>query len=238
MTTLRAALFDLDGVLVDTQAEVVQLWRDVCGQHGRVLSAEEIRTSVVGCSAEHTVAQLFPGLDPLERDGLLAAVHKADSSLPVVPISGAAAFVRTLAAAAVPTVLVTGASRERATEAVRALGLDGCFAALVAWGDVTRGKPHPDGYRLAARLLDLGPSQTVVFEDSVVGVTAAVAAPAFCVGIGTAELATHGARVVTSSLAAIEVAHPAGGGFVELRVGVERLRLRAVPQSNPTGEGS
>jgi beta-phosphoglucomutase-like phosphatase (HAD superfamily) len=63
------------------------------------------------------------------------------------------------------------------------LGLAGSFGVVVTAADIRRGKPDPECYALAADRLGVPPNRCVVFEDSVSGVQAAVAAGALCVGV-------------------------------------------------------
>lgn len=227
MNRLRAVLFDLDGVLVETRSAVAELWRDLCRREGRPLTDGELGTSVLGCSAEHTVAHLFPDRDTESRHRVLTAVRRAERSLPVTGIAGGAAFVQALAAHDVPMALVTGASTERAVAALRALDLTGCFTALVTWGDVVRGKPHPDCYLLAADRLGLPARQTLVVEDSAAGVAAARGAGAACVAVGpdAPQLVTAGALAGVPSLSGIAIAAPAATGAIDLTVGAATVRL-------------
>jgi sugar-phosphatase len=227
MTLLRAVLFDMDGVLVDTAAGIAQLWRDVCDRHGRPMTEQDLRTSVLGCSAEYTVSRLFPELDTLARAHLLDAVRKADQNLPFVEVPGARDVLRALHAHGLPMALVTGASRQRATAVIEACGLVGCFATVVAWGDVRQGKPHPACYTLAAQRLGHSPESSVVFEDTSLGVTAAVNASAVCVGVGpnADDLIAHGVTATVSSLAAVEISPSAENGAIDVRLGSKTLRL-------------
>jgi HAD superfamily hydrolase (TIGR01509 family) len=219
-----AALFDMDGVLIDTDAAVAALWQRVAAGVGRELTGDEVRAHVIGCTPEHTLAKLFSACSAADQRWLLEQVRAGEPGLDYQPLPGAARLVRALAAAGVPLALVTSASAGRATAVTDALGVTGCFTARVTWGDAKHGKPDPEPYLIAAFRLGVRPADCTVFEDSVNGVRAAVAAGAACIGVdrrvgeggraregGRAEdgelgpLRDAGAATVVASLADIEV---------------------------------
>ncbi|MBV1853527.1 HAD family hydrolase [Catellatospora tritici] len=222
-----SALFDLDGVLIDTQDAIVALWRDLAAGHGLELSERDVDSHVLGCSPEHTVRTVFGGLDPDGRDRVLAAVRAAEPDLAFKPVAGAAELVTGLHAAGVWLGLVTGASAYRAGRVLAELGVRAAFAALVTWGEVEHGKPAPDCYQLGARRLGCEPARCLVFEDAPSGVTAAVRAGAVCVGVGAdPRLAASGATWTVPDLAAVR-GQPAGQGVVLDLSGEPVATLRA-----------
>ena len=95
---------------------------------------------------------------------------------PVIP--GAAALLRRLRARGVPCAYVSGSPRATIARDLAAAGLAGLLdeARSVPSDDVTRGKPDPEGYRLAAERFGVDPARAVAFEDSRVGAQAALAA--------------------------------------------------------------
>ena len=180
------ALFDCDGVLVDSVPSAAIAWdawarryapgfdflRDA--PHG--MRPSEVVAAIVGPerAAEATV-------DLLARE---LAVAPATTGIP-----GAAALL-----AALPSELwavATSSNRAVATARMRGAGIP-APALLVAAEDVDRGKPAPDPYLRAARLLGRDPRDCVVFEDSAPGIRAARAAGAgLVVGVGAGSAAAH-----------------------------------------------
>jgi sugar-phosphatase len=114
---------------------------------------------------------------------LLAAVRKAEPGLTFQPQPGAVELVQGLVEADVPVGLVTGGSANRVAAVLDALQLQDCFRTTVTWDDVSRGKPDPQPYQLAAERLSVVPDECVVIEDSLNGVRSAVAAGAACIGV-------------------------------------------------------
>jgi HAD superfamily hydrolase (TIGR01509 family) len=205
---LSAVLFDLDGVLVDTDSAILALWRDICAGHGILASDADLTPMVLGCSPEHTVGILLRDLPATARAEVLVYVRDAEPNLRCPPGPGAAELARRLAAAGVPLAVVTSASARRTTRVLSELDIARCITTTVVWGDAPRGKPYPDGYLLAAARLGLPADRCVVFEDSVSGLRAALAAGATCVGVGARhreDLLGNGATAVVATLAEVLV---------------------------------
>jgi sugar-phosphatase len=202
-----AVLIDLDGVLIDSRQDVLDLWRTIATEHRVELPAGSGTRDILGCVPEHTVQALFGHLDAASRDRILDRVRAAEPGLGFTEMPGARLLVRDLHLAGVPLALVTGASRQRARRVLDRLGLTSQFATIVAWGDVPSGKPAPDCYLLAASRLGMAPQRCLVLEDAPAGVTAAITAGTSCVGVcdqGAAELADRGARPVVASVADLD----------------------------------
>jgi HAD superfamily hydrolase (TIGR01509 family) len=125
----------------------------------------------------------------------------ATGSLPAVP--GVVAFIETLGRSRVPLAVATSARRSDAIEFLGPLGLLERFGAIVTAEDVTRGKPDPEVYLLAARRLGTRPDACLVFEDAIVGVQAARGASMRVVGVATsyepADLVAAGAERVIAT---------------------------------------
>jgi sugar-phosphatase len=183
--TVRAALFDMDGTLVDSTAIVEQVWGEFAGRYGLDI-AEILRTSH-GVQAGDTVRRFAPaGADVVALTAELGAMERVRTE-GIVALPGAAEVLRSLPADAVA--LVTSADRTLADIRMGAAGL--AMPATAVTADlVTRGKPHPEGYLRAAALLGVDPPDAVVFEDAPAGIAAGLAAGIRTVAVGpnTGEL--------------------------------------------------
>lgn len=233
----QGALFDLDGVLIDTEAAILELWRRLADGRAAALSERELRMHVLGCAPEHTVNALFARAPVSSRCAILAEVRRAEKFLAFETMPRARALLRELAAAGVPLGLVTSASAERVARAVDGLAAYGLFGATVTWDDRCRGKPDPEPYLLAAARLGVAPRRCVVFEDAPSGVHAAVAAGACCIGIGAGaaarELHASGAAMVVSGLDKITVGGAPSTNERQLVVAGVVLRLDPLPEDRP-----
>lgn len=175
---MKAVLFDMDGTLVDSE----KLW-DIAMQQlytrfGAVMTPQ-VRESTVGGSAETVIRIVYTDLglptDPVEMAATADWLHDItgdlfDAGLPWC--DGARELLDALAAAEVPMALVTNTRRALTERALDSIGRH-YFAVSVCGDEVQRGKPAPDPYRQAARLLGLDPEHCLAVEDSVTGAASA-----------------------------------------------------------------
>jgi mannitol-1-/sugar-/sorbitol-6-phosphatase len=188
---VRALLFDSDGVLVDSNADGDQAWRQWAGEYG--IGADAVLDGVHGRRSKDTVSRF---LSERERAAGLALIEKIEISGAGATraIPGANELVR-----AVPNTrwaVVTSASEAllRARFAGAGLPVPGV---VITGDDVQNGKPAPDGYLLAAAKLGVPIASCIVFEDSPAGVAAGRAAGAgHVVGVGERALDTDAQPVV------------------------------------------
>ncbi|HEY6571183.1 MAG TPA: HAD family phosphatase [Candidatus Limnocylindrales bacterium] len=197
-----AVLFDLDGVLVDSEP----WWNDVriafAGAHGRRWTDDD-HHAVMGANSRGWAITMR---DRLELDGMnldtiqdavVAGVVERYRTEPPPVIPGATEAVRRIAAQ-VPVAIASSAHPDVIAAAIDALGLRDVLGAIVSSDDVPHGKPSPDVYLAAASQLGVEPARCLVVEDSVNGVKAGKAAGMFVVLVpnesvpprpGTADLA-------------------------------------------------
>lgn len=194
MTRPAAALFDMDGTLVDSTATVEQVWTEVATRHG--WDPVELLAVSHGVKADDTMRRYLPESEIADA---LAALQERELELVdgTVEVPGAARYLDRLDAAGVPWAVVTSAPETLARARILAAGLR-LPEVLVTADDVDHGKPAPDGYRLAASRLGADPASCVVFEDADAGIRAGRAAGATVVVVGgaTSDATTGLARIV------------------------------------------
>jgi sugar-phosphatase len=204
----RAALFDLDGTLVDSEPRSFAAWSRLFGAHGVPVDEPLIRSFVGrrGVDVLPEVMHLFPGMTVGELQSEALSYVRAAGLPPLEPLAGAVELVRRLAASGVPVALVTSGGRGYAEEALGGLGIRSAFTVLVSADDVTRGKPDPQGYLLACDRLGVAPGHAVAFEDAPAGIAAVRAAGSACVAVATTHdrTALSEADLVVDSLAEID----------------------------------
>lgn len=210
---VRAALFDFDGVLVDSEPVHFRAMRESLLPEGIAIERDEYAGHYMGYEDREAVRR---ALERHGRDGGLERVHqlavrKAElyqGLLPQIPfLPGARELVLALAGR-VPVGIASGARRAEIEAILAAAGLREAFAAVVGAEDVRQGKPHPEPYltamaRLEPRAPGLRAAECVVFEDSVAGVAAARAAGMKVVAVTSSHPASRltAAHKVVDSLA-------------------------------------
>jgi len=182
-----AAIFDLDGTLVDSESRSHEIWRQVFSARG-IAPDDRLIRSFVGrrdVDVRGLLAESLPAHDPAELLAASSAHFHDPGRPPLGPLAGAVELVRQIATTGTPLALVTSAGRDYAEQTLTELGVRPLFSVLVTAGDVTVGKPDPQGYRAAAAALGVAPGACVVFEDAPAGVAAAKAAGMYCVAVTT-----------------------------------------------------
>lgn len=207
MPAVDAIVFDLDGVLIDSEA----LWDDsrraVVAEAGGRWRTDATK-EMLGMSApewsRYLHDQLGVPLDPDEIDrrvvGKLLAGYRRE--LPLLP--GAVTTVRALAARW-PLGLASSSNRPVIDAVLEGAGLRECFSATVSAEEVARGKPAPDVYLAAARELEADPVRCAAVEDSTNGLRAAAAAGMVVIAVPNHEFpptadALALARVIVESI--------------------------------------
>lgn len=201
MNDFKAALFDLDGTLINTEPCSRWAWKKLFATYGVRLAEDELGT-FSGRRGQEVLAERlhrFPGgtVDGLFEEAM-SYWDTPDAPSPV-PVPGAVELVRKIADASVPAAIVSSARRVDVHNAVGTLGLHGVFTAIVAAEDVAEGKPNPEGVLRACGLLDADPARTIMFEDAPAGIAAAKRAGVACVAVTTTragDALTEADRVV------------------------------------------
>ena len=186
-----AVIFDMDGVIVDTELVWESVRVDFARRHGRSWGREDhpfVAQANTREWANATRSRL--GIDVpvevIERaivEGVVDRLHRDGAP----PIDGAVGAVQRVAERHL-TALASSAHPEIIAATLAACGLDGTFDAVVSSDDVGRGKPHPDVFLEAARRLGVAPERCVVVEDSLNGILAARAAGMIAVLVPNASV--------------------------------------------------
>ena len=184
----RALVFDFDGTLADTESAVLQAWQEVFRDHGTELPLEAWY-AVIG--TQHTTPAMFallaenaPGIDPEAlRPVTKARVHALLETLG--PREGVHAYLETARDHGLKLAVASSSSGGWVNPHLERLGLAGYFDAVLT-GDLHKAKPDPDLYLAALDALGAGATETIAFEDTPHGVTAAKAAGLTCVAVPNA----------------------------------------------------
>jgi beta-phosphoglucomutase len=184
----RAAVFDLDGVIVDNKQFHRAAWQRLAREEGFELPEGEWWRLTIGRPVEDVVPRMVRRALPAAEITRLAqrkiALYHELADGHAQPVAGVVDFVRSLR---VPIALATSAVPSSVEAILSALDLKQAFATLVTANDVTRGKPDPEVYLAAAAKLGVPASECVAFEDAIVGIESARRAGMATVGVTTAH---------------------------------------------------
>ena len=186
MQANRAVLFDLDGTLVDTERENVESVVLAARRWGVELN-NDVRQFIVGHSWNeiHARIQREHGLH-VEMGVLIAAAVEEKRALFATsgyqPLPGTLALVHRLHRQ-VGLAVVSGSSRVEVHETIAGIGLTECFQYLLGAEDYRQGKPHPEPYQTAMRLLAVAAPSCIVIEDAEPGILAGKAAGASVIAV-------------------------------------------------------
>lgn len=174
-----AVLFDMDGLMIESERALLECWREAALELGLDLD-DALWLSFVGLSdrACHDILRARLA----NEDRVQALLHglqlrydaRVEAGLPLK--TGVLELLALLKARGIPRAVVTSTRRPRALQKLESTGLLPHFDDVITGNEVQHSKPAPDIYLLAAQRLGVAPSHCIVLEDSVPGVRAALAA--------------------------------------------------------------
>lgn len=190
-TALRARgfVFDLDGTLVSNMALHSEAFARFAARHALPPLTTEMRARLDGKRNSDIFPILFErALAPAdlgrladEKEGLYRELSRGRLN----PLAGLSRLLELLERRGLPTVVATSAPAENVIHTLEELGLAARLPRVVRSDEVPRGKPHPDVFLAAARLIGIAPDECLAFEDAPAGIRAARAAGMTCVAVTT-----------------------------------------------------
>lgn len=206
MTPIKACIFDLDGVIVDTAKFHYLAWRRLAQELGFDFT-EEDNERLKGVSRMDSLNILLEiggvELDDDKKEEL--AKNKNEWYVELILemdekeiLPGTTEFLTMLKEAGLKISL--GSASKNAKMILKKINLLHMFDCIIDGTDISKAKPDPEVFLLGANALNVDPSECVVFEDAVSGVEAAISAGMYVIGIGTKET-LHRANDVVGSLA-------------------------------------
>jgi HAD superfamily hydrolase (TIGR01509 family) len=180
-----AALFDLDGVIIDTEPQYDTFWKKAGKDYQTGI--EHFEQLIKGTTLPNIMAKYFTHLSQQERGELETVLRAFELQMDMIPIPGALEFLAELKKSGIRLGLVTSSDNEKLEAVYAALPLKACFDTVVSADRVTRGKPDPMCYLLAAGDLNIPPENCYVFEDSINGIAAGNAAGMKVIGLSTSN---------------------------------------------------
>ncbi len=194
MTGIQAAIFDMDGTLVDNMEYHIAAWMQFLQRRGVSLSRAAFLEVQHGTMREVIHRILGNGFSEAELDAMRKEKESQYRDLyrpHLRPVEGLPAFLEALYARGVKIGLATAGDRDNIDFILDGLGLRHRFQVAIGAEEVTYGKPHPQAFLLAAARLGVKPARCVVFEDSLAGIEAGHRAGMEVIALSTLHTATE-----------------------------------------------
>lgn len=179
------AIFDMDGVVVDTVGMHFRAWARMFAEHGRPITMEDYKAKVDGIPRRDGARAILPHLSDAEleraceiKQGYFLEFLDREK-VPAYP--GTVALVKAIRASDRKAALIS--SSKNLPRIVAAAGVADLWDAIVSGTEVTKGKPDPQVFLMAAERIGMPTGRCVVVEDATLGVEAAVRAGMRCIGI-------------------------------------------------------
>ncbi len=204
-SSIKAVIFDLDGVLVDTARYHDQAWEELATGFGYALT-EADRHALKGRSRADSLEYIleqagWEDADPAQKSRWLQAknaryLELVEGLTPQDAAEGAQDLLVQLREAGIK--LALGSASQNATKVLSKIGMEGAFDSVVDGTRTTRSKPDPQVFEMAASDLGLDPKDCLVIEDAPAGIEAALAGGFRTIGLGDPVVLAQAHRVVAS----------------------------------------
>ncbi len=181
---IEAVVFDMDGVLFDTERLCLRVWKIVGNRHG-IEGIEEVFPLCIGRTTTDTKRIILEHFSDLDIDPLYEEIREemqriiAEEGLPKMPYADE--VLKALRSMGVPLALASSSRYETVCRELKMAGFYDYFRAVTGGDMVENGKPSPDIYLKACELLGVEPTRAAAVEDSFNGVRAANAAGMFTI---------------------------------------------------------
>jgi HAD superfamily hydrolase (TIGR01509 family) len=183
MNTNSTFLFDLDGVIIDTEAQYDVFWKKTAEKYQ--LGIENFENLIKGTTLPNIIAKYFSHLPEAQQKEVETTNRAFDVQLEMHTIPGALEFLAKLKKAGAKMGLVTSSDDTKLEHVFHELPIKQYFDTIVSADRITRGKPDPMCYLLAAQDLGVPPEDCFVFEDSFNGIQSGNAAGMKVIGLST-----------------------------------------------------
>jgi beta-phosphoglucomutase len=186
-----AFIFDMDGVMIDSNPFHKTSLKQFCKKYGHDLSEEQLLQRIYGRTNRDWLTNVFGKLDDAqlnkyadEKEALFRDLYQND----IKPVDGLIAFLEKLDEQKLSRAIATSAPRANVDFTLSKTKTEKYFKTILDESYVTKGKPDPEIYIKTAAALHFEPSHCIVFEDSLSGVKSAKAAGCKVVGITTTHI--------------------------------------------------
>lgn len=184
---IKAALFDMDGVIFDTEPQYTLFWREIGKKYH--LDIDDFETRIKGQTLFQILSSYFSHLQS-EQSQVVSLLDEFEKNMSYNYIPGFMSFVSALKENNIKTAIVTSSNKIKMRNVYRCHPeIPGCFDAILTSENFSHSKPHPECYLKGAEILNVNPAECMGFEDSFNGLKALRAARMFTVGVATTNCA-------------------------------------------------
>jgi HAD superfamily hydrolase (TIGR01509 family) len=176
-------LFDMDGVLVDTESQYDEFWAKANEKFN--IGIPDIAQKVKGFTLPSVISTYFSDRSDDVKEAVTNELIECERNMHFPDVDGASQFVESLKEAGIKIALVTSSLNTKMEAVFRQKGFDKIFDTIVTADDITVGKPDPMCYLLAAQKLGYTPENCFVLEDALSGIAAGNAAGMKVIGLST-----------------------------------------------------
>lgn len=182
--TIKAALFDLDGTLFDTEGQYTQFWGRMARKYRP--DVKDLEYKIKGTTLVQIFDNYFP--DQQVREELTKGLDEWERQMKYTFVPGALDFINDLKAHGVKCAVVTSSNMKKMDSVARQLPhFHELFDRVLTSEDFSASKPNPDCYLKGAAVFGVPTNECVVFEDAFTGLQAGMSAGIFTIGLSTSN---------------------------------------------------
>jgi HAD superfamily hydrolase (TIGR01509 family) len=185
MINNAAFLFDLDGVIIDTEPQYDIFWKKTAEKYQ--LGIENFEKIIKGTILPNILSSYFSHFPEKAQREIVAAIQAFELEMDIIPVPGVLAFLENVKKANIPMGLVTSSDDRKIEYVFSRLMIRQYFDTIVSADRIVRGKPDPACYLLAACDLGVPADYCYVFEDSFNGIKSGNAAGMKVIGLSTSN---------------------------------------------------
>ncbi|MCL0094825.1 nucleoside-diphosphate kinase, partial [Dehalococcoidales bacterium] len=230
----KAVIWDMDGVIADTAPYHLNAWQQVFQKRGVNFTEEDFRRNFG--QRNDTIIRNTLGEETPQSEIDAIAREKERNFRQLVrqnikPFPGAIKLIKLLKKHSFKMALASSAPIENIRLVIKGLGINNYFQSIICGGDVTKGKPSPQGFLLAAQRLGVEPKNCIVIEDAIAGITAAKRAGMYCLAITN----THPRQSLAEADLIVDTLEEVRVSDLERLLGIERSLVLIKPDAIQRG---
>ena len=186
---IKAALFDMDGVIFDTEPQYTQFWKEIGRKYH--LGIDDFELRIKGQTLSQILSAYFSHLQS-EQTQIISLLNEFERNMSYQYVPGFLSFVSALRKYNVKTAIVTSSNIDKMKNVYRTHPeISDCFDAILTSEYFEKSKPHPECYLKGAEMLNVNPTECAGFEDSFNGLKSLCAAQMYTIGLATTNDASE-----------------------------------------------